>query len=188
VDEPTESLESSRKPLIGREDDLDDANYQVREVYAQYGLANYASQVMEKGVVNVLVLKANAESATPTAQNFNLLFEKYARMTLGRLLTAFKKALPGEHEVYESLAVALPLRNFIAHTFFWDRVPDFHSFSGREAMLAELIEARVVFESTDALVNQLVRRVAASVGIDAEQFQRNLADATEELQRQIHHD
>ncbi|MEO5535344.1 MAG: hypothetical protein ABIR17_09470 [Pseudolysinimonas sp.] len=46
------------EPLVGREGDLDDASYQIREVYAQYGLTNYASQVMEKGIVNTLVLKA----------------------------------------------------------------------------------------------------------------------------------
>lgn len=176
---------SQNERLIGREDDLDDASYQIREVYAQYGLTNYASQVMEKGVVNTLVLKANAESSTPTQANFDVLFAQHAKLTLGQLLRAFAKALPNESPAYDALATALPLRNFIAHTFFWDRAVDFMSFSGRESMLVELIEARELFESTNDLVADLTRRVAAEVGIDAVQFERNLAEATEELSAQI---
>ena len=173
------------EPLVGREDDLDDESYQIREVYAQYGLTNYASQVMEKGVVNTLVLKANAASSTPTAQNFDVLFEQHARLPLGQLLRAFQKALPSESAVHDALSTALPLRNFIAHTFFWDRSVDFMSFSGRESMLAELIEARLLFEATDALVGELTRRVAADVGIDAETFERNLAETQAELRAEI---
>lgn len=41
------------EPLMDREDDLDDHNYQVREIYAQFGLSSYLGQVMEKGVVNL---------------------------------------------------------------------------------------------------------------------------------------
>lgn len=49
---------------------------------------------MEKGVVNTLTLKANAESSPPTAQNFDILFEKYARLPLWQLLAPFRKARP----------------------------------------------------------------------------------------------
>lgn len=171
--------------LLEREDQLDNADYQIREVYAQYGLTNYTSQVMEKGVVNALVLKTNVESATPTAQNFDLLFDKYARMTLGQLLTALKRELPEETEVYTALAAALPLRNSIAHTFFWDRVLDFFSFSGREAMLTELIEAREIFEATDAMVSDLTRRISTSAGIDQEQLELNLTAAESQLRARI---
>ncbi|KRC58536.1 hypothetical protein ASE14_18340 [Agromyces sp. Root81] len=185
MEEPIGSPELERELLVMREDDLDDADYQVREVYAQYGLTNYSSQVLEKGILNTLVLKANSESPTPTAQNFDVLFAKYARLPFGQLLASFQKALPAETEAYDVLARALPLRNFIAHTFFWDRAVDFHSFSGREAMLSELMKAREVFESADALVNQVTRRVAAAAGIDADTFDRRLAEATDDLHARI---
>lgn len=41
-------LESMSEPLIGRDDDFDNHNYQVREIFAQYGLTSYLGQVMEK--------------------------------------------------------------------------------------------------------------------------------------------
>lgn len=173
------------EPLIGREDDLDDHNYQVREVYAQYGLSSYLGQVMEKGVVNLLTLHANIGSANPTQQSFDVFFEKFAGHTLGRLILTVEKTFPTEVETIVALRRALPIRNSLAHDFFWDRAAQFMSFSGREAMLADLISMHEPFQSADALVSALVRRVAEAGGIPPEQFEANLAEAFDELRQQI---
>lgn len=77
---------------MGREDDLDDEEYQVREVYAQYGLSSYPGQVMEKGVVNLPTLHANVESGNPSQQGFDALFDKFARYTLGWLIMTVERA------------------------------------------------------------------------------------------------
>jgi hypothetical protein len=176
------------EPLMGREDDLDDHNYQVREVYAQYGLSSYLGQVMEKGVVNLLTLHANVESPDPTQQTFDVFFEKFAGHTLGRLITAVEKTFPSEVETIAALRRALPIRNSLAHDFFWDRATQFMSFSGREEMLAEIISMHEPFQSADALVSVLVRRVAERGGITPEQFEANLAEAYEELRERTPED
>lgn len=176
------------EPLLGREDGLDDHNYQVREVYAQYGLSSYLGQVMEKGVVNLLTLHANVESANPTQQSFDTYFEKFAGYTLGRLISAVEKTFPAEVETIAALRQALPIRNSLAHDFFWDRAALFMSFAGREAMLAEIINMHDPFQTTDQLVSALVRRVAEAGGITAEQFEANLSSALDELQEQVPED
>lgn len=173
------------EPLMGREDDLDDHNYQVREVYAQYGLSSYLGQVMEKGVVNLLTLHANVQSASPTQQSFDVFFEKFASYTLGRLITAVEKTFPAEVETIAALRRALPIRNSLAHDFFWDRATQFMSFAGREAMLAEIINMHAPFQSADLLVSALVRRVAVEGGITPEHFEANLSEALDELREQI---
>ena len=170
---------------MGREDDLDDHNYQVREVYAQYGLSSYLGQVMEKGVVNLLTLHANIESANPTQQSFDVFFEKFAGYTLGRLIMTVERTFPAEVETIAALRRALPIRNSLAHDFFWDRAPQFMSFPGREAMLAEILSMHEPFQSADALVSALVRRVAEAGGITPEQYEAHLAEASDELKQQI---
>lgn len=173
---------------MDREDDLDDHNYQVREVYAQYGLSSYLGQVMEKGVVNLLTLHANVESANPTQQSFDAFFDKFAAFTLGRLIVAVEKTFPAEVETIAALRKALPIRNSLAHDFFWDRATQFMSFAGREAMLADIVGMHEPFQSADALVSDLVRRVAEAGGITAEQFEANLAEAFDELKQQLPED
>jgi hypothetical protein len=42
-----------------REDDLDDVSFQTRHVFALFGLASYAGQVLEAGLVNLLTLAQN---------------------------------------------------------------------------------------------------------------------------------
>lgn len=170
---------------LGREDDLDDHDYQVREVYAQYGLASYLGQVMEKGVVNLLTLHANVESPNPTQQSFDVFFEKFAGYTLGRLIVDLEKAFPAEVETIAALRRALPIRNSLAHDFFWDRATHFMSFSGREEMLTEIVSMHEPFKSADVFVTALVRRVAEAGGITPEQFEANLADAYDELNQQV---
>ncbi|GAT74860.1 hypothetical protein MHM582_3368 [Microbacterium sp. HM58-2] len=176
------------EPPLGREDDLDDHAYQVREVYAQYGLSSYLGQVMEKGVVNLLSLHANVESPSPTQQSFDVYFNKFAGYTLGRLILAVEKAFPAEVETIAALRRALPIRNSLAHDFFWDRATQFMSFSGREAMLSEILSMHEPFQAADALVSALVRRVAEAGGITPAQFDANLAEALDELKQQSPHD
>ncbi len=173
------------EPLIGREDDLDDHNYQVREVYAQYGLSSYLGQVMEKGVVNLLTLHAVVDSPAPTQQSFDVYFAKFARYTLGRLVVAVEKTFPAEVETIAALRLALPIRNLLAHDFFWDRAAQFMSFSGREAMLAEILSMHEPFQSADELVSALLKQVAAQGGIGPDQFEAKLAKAMDELRTQI---
>ena len=168
---------------LGREDDLDDHDYQVREVYAQFGLSSYLGQVMEKGVVNLLTLHANVTSPDPTQRSFDRFFDQFAKYTLGRLIVAVEKAFPAEVETIAALRRALPIRNSLAHDFFWDRATQFMTFSGREAMLTEIASMQEPFQSADELVSALVRRVAEANGITPEQFEANLADALEELSR-----
>lgn len=170
---------------MSREDDLDDHNYQVREVFAQYGLSSYLGQVMEKGVVNLLTLYENVESSHPTQQSFDVLFEKFAGYTLGRLIKTMERTFPAEVETITALRRALPIRNSLAHDFFWRRAAEFTSSSGREAMLAEIISMHEPFQSADALVSALVRRVAEAGGITPEHFEANLLEALDELKQQV---
>lgn len=145
-------------------EDLDDESYQVREVYAQFGLTSYAAQVMERGVINLLAMFANINDSQASATKFDQHYLRYAAMTLGVLIKELKKHFAQEVDTFQALDAALPLRNAIAHNFFWDKSIAFTVSAGRESMLAELIEMLERFRETDRLVEELLIRVGVEAG------------------------
>lgn len=153
---------------------LDDHDYQVREVYAQFGLTSYTSQVMESGLINLLALDANLNDTHTSPDTFDRFRERYARLTLGRLLGEFESRFVAETDVIDSLQRALPLRNRVAHHFFWDKSVAFMSIGGRESMLAELYEMREAFADADSRVSALLRRIAVQAGLSPERIERSI--------------
>lgn len=149
-------------------EELDEYEYQVREVYAQFGLTSYTSQVMERNLVTLLTFDANLNEAQPSTDTFDRSYEKFARLTLGKLLKEFEKRFPKEADVAIVLQEALPLRNRVAHNFFWDKSVAFVSVGGRESMLTELYEMREVFADTDEQVSALLLRIMEQAGLSPE--------------------
>lgn len=71
---------------IHRDEDLDDAVYQTREVYAQYGRSMYYAQVLEHGLVNALSFAQIASDSTPTRETLDFNFDRNTSATMGLLL------------------------------------------------------------------------------------------------------
>lgn len=163
-------------------EELDDVGYQIREVYAQYGLTSYMSQVMERGLVNVLTVGTTVESSTPTQATFDRHFADLSRLTMGQLVGRFVSSTLSEPGLNTELQGATEVRNFIAHRFFWDRAAYFMSFKGREAMLTELAEALSKFERVDKLLGELVRTVMTDAGFERDWIEARVAEEFAELQ------
>lgn len=158
---------------VGREA-LDDEAYQIREVYAQYGLTSYCSQTVERGLVNILTVAATASSPTPTQATYDRHLARFSLLTFGQLASSYEQSGVKDAAALAALREAAPLRNFITHRFFWDRAADFLSYTGREGMLVELANARVRFEELDSILNALVRVTAAKAGFDLYWFEEQL--------------
>ncbi|MCD1569900.1 hypothetical protein [Agromyces mediolanus] len=165
---------------VGREE-LDDEAYQIREVYAQYGLASYCSQTVERGLINILTVAATASSPLPTQATYDTHLARLSRLTFGQLVGTYEQSGNADAVVLPALREAAPIRNFITHRFFWDRAVDFLSYAGREGMLAELSNARARFEELETLLGALVRVTAAEAGIDLDWFEQRLEEQIENL-------
>jgi hypothetical protein len=166
-----------------REDELDDAGFQSREVYALFGLAVYQGQVLETGLANVLTLAQTVGVPGATRDTFDGFMEANLRVTMGRLVNLLGPFLQEDHDLLSDLRSTLETRNRLAHHFFRDHDQDFLSFTGREVMLAELIEARASFEEVDARLMPVLDRYFAHRGIDSETRARMVAEMYEELHR-----
>lgn len=165
---------------VARED-LDDVNYQIREVYAQYGLTSYMSQVMERGLVNVLVVHHTAESTHPTQSTYDANLASLSRLTMGQLVGRFEASTLSNPQMNAELQAAAKERNFVAHRFFWDRAAYFSSFSGREAMLTELAETLSQFEHVDQLLGDLLRTLMEQAGFNRQWLEDRVAEALVDL-------
>lgn len=148
---------------VAREE-LDDDAYQVHEVFARFGLATYAAQVMERGIITLLTL-ASLERPW-TSEQYDARWEKLARKTLGPLVAECERFLPHEAELLGQLRRALEARNRLAHNYFWDSAQAFTQPAGREEMLVDLLTFEEQFREVDAAVERVQARQAASLGFD----------------------
>jgi hypothetical protein len=89
------------------------------------------------------------------------------KQTMGRLLNklAGKSSIAG---LEDELAAALSKRNWLIHSYFWDRAGHFMSGSGREVMLAELEEARNLLETVDDRLQAICDARFAELGVSKE--------------------
>jgi hypothetical protein len=173
-------------PGMAREDELDDHNYQVREVYAQFGLTVYLAQVLEKGVVNAVTLaeaidQHDVRPSVPFPDLYDTLEAANARLPLGPLLKKFGRYVSEDPALLGSLTGALERRNHLAHHFFWDHANDMMSAAGREEMLAELLLLAEQMHQTDQLVTPVVRRQLRDIGWTDEAFDRAIDDSLQRM-------
>lgn len=142
-----------------------DENDQCREVYAWAGLALYHAQVVEHGIINVILLARVSEPAFrnlyPTADDF---YDAHFRQMLGRLISGLRGSLDTS-DIDQLLADARERRNFVVHGFFRERIDLLLTEAGRQLMVNELADAVRAFRDLDARLEELTRTFGAKYGI-----------------------
>jgi len=148
----------------GYEEDapVNDENEQCREVYASFGLACYMQQLLERELAIMLATSHRPPHVDLTRTGE--LMDTHFALTLGRLVKALIAA--GVPETFRhELEQALKQRNWLTHSYFWERAADFMIPAGRAAMIEEL---RRVAHETEDLHDRLIvysRRWRAQHGI-----------------------
>ncbi|MFJ3472173.1 hypothetical protein ACIPJ1_04510 [Microbacterium maritypicum] len=112
----------------------------------------------------------------PTQATYDAHLARLSRLTFFQLMGTYEPSRNADAVALAALREAAPIRNFIAHRFFWDQAVDFLSYAGREGMLTELSNARARFEELEALLGALVRVTAAEAGIDLDWFKQRLEE------------
>jgi hypothetical protein len=157
---------------------LDPESEQIREVYAQFGLAIYSAQCLERELAMLL-----AASGTPeyfTAWDYDDRLAGNFDATFGGLVKGFAEtAGPSEQPLVAELEKALGDRNELVHGYFWNRSVEFASTGGRTQMLEELAALVKSFDSLDAkvsaLVNDLMQKRGVSEDIVQAQFEKMIS-------------
>jgi hypothetical protein len=167
---------------VTREEDLDDEAFQIRHVFATFGLASYQGQVLERGLANVLTA-ARTHSLAGTRDDFDEFLAEHLAATMGRLITLLRPHLAGDDVLLVDLAQVLSTRNRLAHRFFREHELNFLSFTGREQMLAELMGAADEFERMDRRLKPVVSRFFRAYGLSDQEQKRMIDDEYAELER-----
>jgi hypothetical protein len=97
-----------------------------KEVYAFYGLAAYAAQVLERGLVNLLVGLSIAGERGITVEVIDGLFERFNSHTLGHLFKALKSRISVPVGLEGQLSEALMRRNLLVHPILRKAFRRFH--------------------------------------------------------------
>jgi hypothetical protein len=164
-------------------DDLDEDDYQAREMYAGYGLAMYYAQVLERALANAITMaqSTSAEFGTRTDSD-GATFSKSGAV-VDELVDRLGPFVADDVDLVADLEKALELRTEFAHHFFWKHVVDADSREGRERMIAESEEAKDRFWSTTERLEPVLRRFLESLGISPETYARNVRSTMAEMPR-----
>jgi hypothetical protein len=160
----------------------DEDSVQIREVYSRYGLAMYQAQVLEHGMVNVVIVarmlpKMRDHSDRPAWEDaFDRAYDVELAKTFGNMLRALEP-LKLPEELVDRLRVAKIERDRLAHRFFREHDEDFLGRTGRTVMIAECEDAIEMFTAIDADLEEHMRPQRERRGITSEWIEGHLAAA-----------
>lgn len=111
-------------------------DWEVREVYAAFGVAVYFAQVVEFAVVNhIAIARTVAGGRRLTGSEFDALFDELFGATLGRNLKELHALLSDDPSLSDDLRQALALRNRLVHHWMRERIMDMGTSRKRATMM-----------------------------------------------------
>jgi hypothetical protein len=156
-------------------DVLDQHSEHVREVYAHFGLAVYAAQVLEHGLVNFVVVSRTVGAAFADLDARDGFETELFRATMGRQLRHALAEAPIADADVELLQAALRTRNFLVHAYFRERAADMLSMNGRNRMLVELDRMRDELGAADASLGAVTLALMGQAGLTRDMLEAELA-------------
>ena len=157
-------------------EEIDEESWQIREVYAKYGIAMYSSQCFETGLVTLLVsLKLNDREKI-TRSDIDLFTGKNNEKTLGGLIHSLKKIMKISENLETELKELLDIRNYLAHRYFRIKAIDFTKKDGRQRMLSELESIISKLENGDKKIDLIDSVICDKYGITSEMIGKIMED------------
>ena len=117
---------------------MDKLDPQVRDVYAEFGLAMWVAQSLERQLVLLIIAAYEPPSGKLTADAYDDLLAQLSQQTLGALIRRLRDSFDAPTDFDQRLQETLRLRNWLTHHYFVDRTAEFQSPEGRSEMIREL--------------------------------------------------
>lgn len=157
-------------------EEIDEESWQIREVYAKYGLAMYSAQCFETELVGLLVSLKLKDRDKITRSDLDLFTGKNYEKTLGRLINSLKKAMKISENLETELRELLDIRNYLAHRYFRVKAIDFIKKDGRQRMLSELESIISKLENGDKKLDLIDSVICEQYGITNEMISKITKD------------
>jgi len=147
---------------------LDEDAYLNRETFANYGLAMYHAQCVEKSLAILESSVFNKEFHKSAADRRAAIQDEVFTKTVGRLLNRLKQQITIPPNLDKTLAEALKKRNWLAHDYFWERAGHMLTPRGKEKMIEELTSLSEYFSKLDAHLTKISEKWLKKIGISEE--------------------
>jgi hypothetical protein len=145
---------------------MDDLEVLTKEVYARFGLAYYLGEVLHRGLCNSYAFLTFEKFEDITRPRIEEKLVHAFSLTFGQVIKELEDFFPSELD--EQFQVALEKRNFLAHHFWYERVPLMGNEQGLVRMLNELSEIGQLFNDLDGEVNKILEPRRIELGITDE--------------------
>ena len=130
--------------------ELPPADYEdPMSVWAFFGLAVYAANLVEQSLVNLAAVLQIPAVNVVTQQELDEIFEELDRKTLGQLLFSAGKLIDIPEALGTNLYGVLDKRNYLVHSFFRIHAEDALSDVGRRIMIDELRDLIAFLKEVD---------------------------------------
>lgn len=156
---------------------------EAKEVFAFFGLCSYSAQVLERGLVNLAVALRALGLTRLTKEDFDSLFEKMEKKTLGQLIADVRPYVNVSAELEQAIVAALHDRNYITHAFFANHDINFMSDSGRIKMMDELRQITQRIRNVDRELELITHSLWQRLGLTEEIFQNGLKEMDAEAKQ-----
>ncbi len=154
-------------------------DYGPKEVFAFFGLASYSAQVLEKGLI-IMVIAFRCKGLRITRREFDVLYAEYNKKTLGQLLIRARKSISIPDNVDSLLDEALLKRNWLMHHYFADRAVQFTTEIGRRQMLSELQSLIRIFIEADLATESIYTPILEEFGVTGESVEKLIEEMVKE--------
>ncbi len=155
------------------------SDYGPKEVFAFFGLASYQAQVLEKGII-LMIVAFRCRGLHITRSEFDVLYAEYNKETLGQLLNRARRLISIPNDMESLLDEALLKRNWLMHHYFADRAVQFTTEIGRHLMLSELQSLIRIFTETDHATESIYTPILEEFGITEESVEKSIEELIEE--------
>ena len=136
-----------------------------KEVFAFFGLATYAAQVLEAELINLCVALEASRKKQPSREKVEALFLSYENRTFGTLLRTLRNDSRVPADLIARYRIAAIARNRLAHNFFRDHSENFLSDAGRAEMIEDLRGIVIGLRSIDADSEAITHAIWSQLGI-----------------------
>ena len=171
----------------------DPADALVREVFARFGRAFYASNCLEREIAGTLMHVEWRSNLRPPMtrdqfhESYDLFYAGLQATPMGGLVSRLKKVPDLPQDLRDALDECLKERNLLAHHYFWERAGEFGIPDGQRTMIDECDSMLRLFEETDAKIREYVKPYLERHGVTDEALEKEqrrlLEDATNKLAR-----
>lgn len=153
-----------------------------KEIYAFFGLAAYAANLLESSFINWTVALRLEKIPDPTRQEFDAAFGHFEARTLGQLIKVTRSLATVPRELDSVLVKSLSDRNRLIHHFFRDHAENAMHPAGQRIMIGELSSMIELFTHADALITPIYLSLWEHFGVDETWVRQELIEMRRETE------